>query len=360
MASPSASSAPVEERAARASSLESAVQSVPEGKLADNARLRLVRMLRREGRFLERMRGGELTTTIARLASSNLTHVEGLLAWLSSESVSGVTDVMVNVGKKKKNSKKAATANDDDAVEIEDDDVDDNHTVHVDMIGLVDGRVTWVVIFGGRLQPKALRVRVFDAKMQRLLQAASAADVTKKPVCILLHFVQGAPAAMVELLQEEFGAFPWEHPTASHMPAGKKLKKKKNLLATFNVSSLAKRQPCLAWMKLVNIMARALSELEAPLLPELESHMQDRTLLVPESTLREYHNIISTIAGPRQEHTSLRASSRVQPRHKVVFGTADTLRLPVLSANTSFVRAAHQAGVPVNVLVHRPRALSGE
>ena len=63
---------------------------------------------------------------------------------------------------------------------------------------------------------------------------------------------------------------------------------------------------------------------------------------------------------PSKRVTSLQVTGRVQMRHINVIGTGDMLGIPTLSANTAFMRAATKAGLSLNIIPHRPRALLGE
>lgn len=49
---------------------------------------------------------------------------------------------------------------------------------------------------------------------------------------------------------------------------------------------------------------------------------------------------------PSEKALSLRAGGKVKHRSVVIFGTGDTLKIPTVTANVGFVRAAeHQVGL---------------
>ena len=56
---------------------------------------------------------------------------------------------------------------------------------------------------------------------------------------------------------------------------------------------------------------------------------------------------------------ALKTSGKIRHNSKIVFGTADRLRLKIVSANQGFVRAAAGQGCRLSVIAHDGRALSG-
>lgn len=57
---------------------------------------------------------------------------------------------------------------------------------------------------------------------------------------------------------------------------------------------------------------------------------------------------------------ALPLTGKIKSGHKLAFGTGDQLNVPTLTANMAFVRAARQKGMAIEVLEHRPRALTGD
>ncbi|KAL2629940.1 hypothetical protein R1flu_014626 [Riccia fluitans] len=145
---------------------------------------------------------------------------------------------------------------------------------------------------------------------------------------------------------------------------------------------------------------QALSELNRPLVKEIEAAIGSRQPVISQYVHDEFNSIVFLIGGTkeRERATSLLQRLRVVPntptervmalpltgkiktRHKLVFGTGDQLNVPTLTANMAFVRAAKQKdtsdndraanmafvrvakqeGVAIEVVEHRPHALTGD
>ncbi|CAM6088970.1 unnamed protein product [Calypogeia fissa] len=128
------------------------------------------------------------------------------------------------------------------------------------------------------------------------------------------------------------------------------------------------------------IREQALSELENPLVPEIEVALTCRQPVVSKYVYDEFCSIVALVGGPKENERasvllqrfrvvpdrpsnrvmSLPLSGRIKRRHKIVFGTGDFLNAPTLTANMAFVRAARDKGMPISTVEHRPRALTGD
>ena len=115
-----------------------------------------------------------------------------------------------------------------------------------------------------------------------------------------------------------------------------------------------------------------------PLLPILYSFLQGKDLYVCKTALNDFQNILATIGGtkeierakellaklnivddcPSEQALQLAGTARINKRSKIIFGSGDTLHATTLTANKSFVRAAHNQGVNFSVFLHSSRALT--
>ncbi|BFI32499.1 hypothetical protein MPTK2_4g06450 [Marchantia polymorpha subsp. ruderalis] len=128
------------------------------------------------------------------------------------------------------------------------------------------------------------------------------------------------------------------------------------------------------------IREQALSELRRPLVPDIEEAIAYRQPVVSHYVLNEFNSIVSLVGGPKEKDRAekliqrlrvvpdapsarvmaLPLTGKIKTRHKVVFGTGDLLNVPTLTANMAFVRAARQKGMAIEIVEHRPRALTGD
>ncbi|XP_076799788.1 UPF0415 protein C7orf25 homolog [Clavelina lepadiformis] len=123
---------------------------------------------------------------------------------------------------------------------------------------------------------------------------------------------------------------------------------------------------------------QAEQERKEPVLPKLKEFLKDKEMLVCETALHSFEEIISTIGGVREKERSkqllekvkvvpdnpsqrtlnLTSSAKLNTRAKVIFGTGDQEEAITVTANTGFVRAATQHGVSYSVYQHEARALT--
>ncbi|XP_078161014.1 LOW QUALITY PROTEIN: uncharacterized protein LOC144556512 [Carex rostrata] len=130
--------------------------------------------------------------------------------------------------------------------------------------------------------------------------------------------------------------------------------------------------------ELVILMAK--SEVEQPILEELNAILAGKTGIVCQSVLEEFKGGVSKCGGPVERNTakelektlvvvpdnpservmsSLPATTKVDPKNKIIFGTGDHWRAPTLTAKKMVVRAIAQTGMSLLTIVHRHRALNG-
>ena len=121
----------------------------------------------------------------------------------------------------------------------------------------------------------------------------------------------------------------------------------------------------------------AAERLEAAL-PILRAAIGDARRLTTAAALAAFDHIVQTIAGPNEAAraealratvevvdaapsprlAALERTAKVRDRSIATFGAGDALRVPVVSANSGFVRAAAEQGVVVDAVLHPARALS--
>ena len=113
-------------------------------------------------------------------------------------------------------------------------------------------------------------------------------------------------------------------------------------------------------------------------LPRLKSFLEGKTLIISQTAFDEFQEIVSKVSGPNERKRAeellkkvkivpdqasqlsltLPNTSKFSKRSINVFGTGDSLKVPTITANHAFIRAAGQAGVNFCVLLHEPRVLS--
>ncbi|KAK7159066.1 hypothetical protein R3I94_005412 [Phoxinus phoxinus] len=143
------------------------------------------------------------------------------------------------------------------------------------------------------------------------------------------------------------------------------------------VSSLSHGN-CHFKFKEVVLTEQAAQERQEKVLPRLEEFMKGKELFACHSAVEDFRVILDTLGGPGEksraeellarlkvvpdqpsERTNrLVASSKVNRRSLMIFGTGDTLRAITMTANSGFVRAAANQGVRFSVFIHQPRALT--
>lgn len=143
------------------------------------------------------------------------------------------------------------------------------------------------------------------------------------------------------------------------------------------VSSLSHGN-CHFTFKEVVLTEQAAQERQEKVLPRLEEFIKGKELFACHSAVEDFRVILDTLGGPGEksraeellarlkvvpdqpsERTNrLVASSKVNRRSLMIFGTGDTLRAITMTANSGFVRAAANQGVRYSVFIHQPRALT--
>ncbi|KAJ8011100.1 hypothetical protein DPEC_G00054680 [Dallia pectoralis] len=123
---------------------------------------------------------------------------------------------------------------------------------------------------------------------------------------------------------------------------------------------------------------QAFQERQEKVLPRIEEFMAGKELYVCQSAVRDFRVILDTLGGPNEKARAeellgrlhvvpdqpserthrLTASSKVNRRSLMIFGTGDALRAVTMTANSGFVRAAANQGVRYSVFIHQPRALT--
>ncbi|XP_010893897.1 UPF0415 protein C7orf25 homolog [Esox lucius] len=123
---------------------------------------------------------------------------------------------------------------------------------------------------------------------------------------------------------------------------------------------------------------QAAQERQEKVLPRIEEFMAGKELYACQSAVRDFRVILDTLGGPNEKARAeellgrlrvvpdqpserthrLTASSKVNRRSLMIFGTGDALRAVTMTANSGFVRAAANQGVRYSVFIHQPRALT--
>lgn len=123
---------------------------------------------------------------------------------------------------------------------------------------------------------------------------------------------------------------------------------------------------------------QAAQERQEKVLPKLDAFMEGKELFACHSAVHDFRTILDTLGGPGERERAekllarltvipdepsertqrLVASSKVNHRSLMIFGTGDTLRAVTMTANSGFVRAAANQGVRFSVFIHQPRALT--
>ncbi|XP_062843875.1 UPF0415 protein C7orf25 homolog [Trichomycterus rosablanca] len=123
---------------------------------------------------------------------------------------------------------------------------------------------------------------------------------------------------------------------------------------------------------------QASQERQDKVLPKLDAFMHGKELFACHSAVHDFQTILDTLGGPGERERAkallarltmvpdqpsertqrLVASSKVNHRSLMIFGTGDTLQAVTMTANSGFVRAAANQGVRFSVFIHQPRALT--
>jgi len=121
-------------------------------------------------------------------------------------------------------------------------------------------------------------------------------------------------------------------------------------------------------------------ERDDPLLPTVEPILEGKELFTCQMAADDFRKILGIMGGPGEKargekllasltivpdapstrSTALKESASIKSRAKVIFGTADSLKALICSANSGFVRAAGGQGVNFVVHIHQSRALTEE
>nr|CAG4643478.1 EOG090X0CWG [Ilyocryptus agilis] len=123
---------------------------------------------------------------------------------------------------------------------------------------------------------------------------------------------------------------------------------------------------------------QACRERENPTKPILDTLFHNKHLVTCNEALRDFQTIVNTVGGPGEQKRAeeliqriyvvedspservlkLRLSSNVKPRSRLIFGTADHLRIVIVTANVGFIRSAAGQGVEVAHYLQEPRVLT--
>lgn len=119
-------------------------------------------------------------------------------------------------------------------------------------------------------------------------------------------------------------------------------------------------------------------ERSSPFLPTVEPVLEGKELFTCQMAADDFRKILGIMGGPEEKARgerllgsltivpdapserakALKESASIKTRAKVIFGTADTLKALICSANSGFVRAAGGQGVNFAVHIHQSRALT--
>ncbi|XP_071840895.1 UPF0415 protein C7orf25 homolog isoform X2 [Apostichopus japonicus] len=122
----------------------------------------------------------------------------------------------------------------------------------------------------------------------------------------------------------------------------------------------------------------AKQERKTPFLSPMEDFIKNKDLIVCKTALRDFQNILDTIAGPNElarakrllkrirvvedqlsaRSETLTESNRIKRNSKITFGTGDALGAITTTGNVSFIKAARRKGVAFLVHTHQSRALT--
>jgi hypothetical protein len=123
---------------------------------------------------------------------------------------------------------------------------------------------------------------------------------------------------------------------------------------------------------------QAVWERHAPVKYTLDLLFSGKQLVCCRSAERAFLSIVNTMGGPNEQMRAqqllkrvhvvedmtvsaiaiLEGRGKVHGNSEAVFGTGETLRLPTVTANINFIRAAAEQGVILTTFTHGPRALT--
>lgn len=123
---------------------------------------------------------------------------------------------------------------------------------------------------------------------------------------------------------------------------------------------------------------QAAQERERSALDKIRPHVDSKTLVSCQSAIGDFENIVHLLGGPEEKKRaaelmphltivpdcisarfeSLSESGQIRPRSKLIFGTADMLKCPILTSNEGFIRATAGQDIHISAYIHEPRALS--
>ncbi|KAJ4777397.1 UPF0415 protein C7orf25 [Rhynchospora pubera] len=127
------------------------------------------------------------------------------------------------------------------------------------------------------------------------------------------------------------------------------------------------------------VIGQAKSELEQPMLEEVNAILAGKKGITCQSALEEFKELVSKCGGPAEKDRAskllkslivvpdnpsqrvmnLQTTGKVDTKNKIIFGTGDRWHAPTLTAKKNVVRAIAQTGMSLLTVVHRPRALTG-
>ncbi|KAK7603878.1 hypothetical protein V9T40_004151 [Parthenolecanium corni] len=135
---------------------------------------------------------------------------------------------------------------------------------------------------------------------------------------------------------------------------------------------------CYAKISSPVLSLQLLSEQKHHVKKYLDELFDEKELVCCQTAFDSFKSILSTIAGPgekirgdelierlkvvpdcpSEKALSLRAGGKVKHRSVVIFGTGDTLKIPTVTANVGFVRAAEHQNINFAVFTHESRSLT--
>nr|CAG4642015.1 EOG090X0CWG [Eurycercus lamellatus] len=119
-------------------------------------------------------------------------------------------------------------------------------------------------------------------------------------------------------------------------------------------------------------------ERKDPAKPKLDALFQNKKLVTCREALSDFEMLIEKMGGmgekgrardliqrlqivpnsPSERVMNLQLSTNIKTRSRIIFGTADELRIVIVTANTGFIRSAAGQGTNIANHVHEPRVLT--
>nr|CAG4652142.1 EOG090X0CWG [Triops cancriformis] len=119
-------------------------------------------------------------------------------------------------------------------------------------------------------------------------------------------------------------------------------------------------------------------ERSCPTKPQLDELFSGKQLFSCQTAVDDFSALVQQIGGPSEKQraamlleklttvpdnpsprmAALPVSSSIKSRARTIFGTADNLKMPCVTANTGFARSASGQGCCLSVLLHAPRVLT--